>query len=535
MYPQPPRLTALCLSLLAATAAPELAQAQTKVAAAEAAPASTDAQIIVIGLARGQDGAMQQTPPAQPGTPPSERTPERAPANPAIRSYPRQADGHGIKLSGYNTSRWAEDWRGMRDPKKRDDILDRLKYLPIDADGDAYVTLSGEMRLRTTLVSNPGLVDSPYRREDLLRLVGGADVHVGPFRAYGELAHGGLAGVNYGTPAGKSRNTLIVQQAFGELGGPVGRATLGIRYGRQCFTDGSPQILAIRDDNSILFVEQGVRAWAQLSRFRVDMFDFHHVTLGTGGTGDDVADKSTRFSGVTGGIVLADSKTRKLFLDPYAWRERNSKARWGSTTAREVRRHWGARLWGSLNDLTIDWTLDRQTGDFAGRDIDAWSAYIAQTYQLSRKGLAPKIGVHVDYGSGGGAYDKGALHNGRFVTGGAIAYSYQGALSPSNLVQISPNVTISPAKTLDLTTEYQRSYRATESDAVYKGNGTAYTGTQKIAGSHIGDAIRFQASWKIAPRVSLITRYEYFQPAGPLAKVKTTGSHYLSSWISLRF
>lgn len=526
---------ALGLLLLVAGVAPGAAGAQTVALGGPDAKAADDARIIVIGVKSGQDAATQQTPPAQKGVPPSERTPERAPANPAIRSYPRQADGHGIKLSGYNTSRWAEDWKGMRDPKKRDDFLDRLKYIPIDSDGDIYATLSGEARLRTTIVSNPSLVESPYRREDLLRLVGGADVHAGPFRFYGELAHGGLAGINYGVPAGKSRNDLIVQQAFAEVGGQVGAVTLGVRYGRQGFTDGSPQILAIRDDNSILFVEQGVRAWAQLSRYRVDMFDFHHVTLGTGGTSDDVSDKGTRFSGVTMGMVLADSKTKKLFLDPYAWRERNSKARWGSTTARETRRHWGVRLWGSVKDLTIDWTVDRQTGDFNGRDIDAWSAYIAQTYQLSKKGLAPKIGVHVDYGSGGGAYGKGTIHNGRFVTGGAIAYSYQGALSPSNLVQISPNITISPAKTLDLTTEYQRSYRATESDAVYKGSGAAYAGTQLIPGKHIGDAIRFQASWKIAPRITVITRYEHFQPAGPLQKIKLTGSHYLSGWISLRF
>ena len=34
------------------------------------------------------------------------------------------------------------------DPAKRDDPLDRLKYIPLDDDGDIYLTLSGELRLR---------------------------------------------------------------------------------------------------------------------------------------------------------------------------------------------------------------------------------------------------------------------------------------------------------------------------------------------------------------------------------------------------
>lgn len=540
MY-QPTPLAAFGLSLLAAGAAPGTAGAQA-LASADTKASVADGQVIVIGFRpgpsqeqSGQQMSPQQLPPARPGVPPSERTPERAPANPAIRAYPRQADGHGVKLSGYNMSRWAEDWSVMRNPKKRHGILDRLKYLPIDDAGAIYVTLSGEARLRSTYASNPGLVDARYRREDMLRLVGGADVHVGPVRFYGELVHGGLGGVNYGDPAPKSRNGLMVEQAFAEVSGTVKGVGLGIRYGRQDFTDGPAALISVKDNNTIHSVEQGVRGWFQLSRYRIDAFDFHHVALGLGGTGDDVSDQTTRFSGITAGIVLADSKTTKLFLDPFVWRERNDKLRWGATTAKEIRHYYGARLWGTRDRLTIDWTVDHQSGSFNNRDIDAWSAFIAQTYLLTPRGLAPRLGIHFDYGSGGGSYDGGTINGARTLTAGIIAYSYQSALSPTNLFQISPNVTVSPIKTIDLTVEYQRSYRVSESDAVYKGSGSAYAGSQLLRGRHIGDAARLQASWKITPRLSLTTRYEYFLPAGALEKAAATDSHYLSSWVSFRF
>lgn len=112
-------------------------------------------------------------------------------ADPA--TYPAAAQGDGATAKGYNLSRWAEDWRAYRDPTKRDDVLDRLKYLPLDDDGDIYLTLSGEARLRMNLTSNPQLVESPEQRQDILRLVGGADLHIGEhLRFYGEIAHGRL-------------------------------------------------------------------------------------------------------------------------------------------------------------------------------------------------------------------------------------------------------------------------------------------------------------------------------------------------------
>jgi hypothetical protein len=76
---------------------------------------------------------------------------------------------------------------GDEEPAKRDDPLDRLKFIPLDADGDIYLTLSGELRLRMNLTTNPNLRDAQAQRQDINRETLGADLHIGPhLRFYGE-------------------------------------------------------------------------------------------------------------------------------------------------------------------------------------------------------------------------------------------------------------------------------------------------------------------------------------------------------------
>lgn len=95
---------------------------------------------------------------------PSEAGETRTPATPIVTAYPAAADGDGATTNGFNVSRWAEDWRGLRDPAKREDVFDRLKFLPLAADGAVYLTLSGELRLRVNHTTNPNLRETRAQR-----------------------------------------------------------------------------------------------------------------------------------------------------------------------------------------------------------------------------------------------------------------------------------------------------------------------------------------------------------------------------------
>lgn len=98
--------------------------------------------LAIVGLNVTQHATAQERPPSQVA---AQNT--QVPAAPVATPYPDAAAGDGNTQQGYNPLRWAEDWRSMRDPAKRDNVFDRLKFIPIGSD-DVYLTLSGELRAR---------------------------------------------------------------------------------------------------------------------------------------------------------------------------------------------------------------------------------------------------------------------------------------------------------------------------------------------------------------------------------------------------
>jgi hypothetical protein len=463
---------------------------------------------------------------------------EKAPATPIADGYPAAGSGEGANTNGYNLSRWAEDWRGMADPAKRNDPLDRLKFLPLDSNGDVYLTLSGEFRYRVNHTTNPNLRDSRAQRQDINRIVAGADLHVGPhLRGYVELAHGGISGVELGVPATNLRNDLVVQQAFVEGDVNVGAVQLGARYGRQEFTDGPNLLVSQRDNNTIRYTLNGIRLWAKGKTVRADLFDLKPTAYGDLGPEDDVVDPARRFSGASLGFAVPKTAFggSSLFVDPFFWRRKNSVGAWGGRIGPAERFYAGVHAYGDAGPVTIDWTANHQFGTYIDQRIDAWQFFVAQTYRVGKAKTAPRVGVHFDYSSGGGGYGGQTLRNAYAPFGNNIYYSYQLFLTPSNLVTLAPNVTVSPAKSLRLTAEYALNWRANVTDAVYRASGAPFAGTQNFHAARIANVSRLQAVWAVTPRVSFTGRYEHLAAGPALKDAGYKSSDFLAGWISLRF
>lgn len=474
---------------------------------------------------------------AQTAAPPAASTaapaPTTAAASPTL--YPRKAIGVGPAVGG--DARWAEDGSSFRDSSGRDDSLDRLKYLPLTPGGDIWLSLSGEMRVRMDYTTSPDLTDGPDERLDTLRLVGGADLRVGPhLRFYGELSHGSAGGENIGNPVGVVRNDLAVTQAFVDVQGEIANLEVGARYGRQFFSDGSPHLISTRNGATLLTPFNGVRGWVRSEHWRADLFDFDYTSFGNGGWDDDRTNSARRFSGVTASLKLPRAWTggSEVFLDPFIWRQENDNRRWGATVAPESRNYFGARLWGQSRGVTIDWAVARQTGDFGGREIDAWHGFSQQSIGLGEGPTAPRLGFRVDYASGGGAYDGGAMRNAVTPLGVPIFYSYQLALSPVNMIAVAPSISLRRGATT-YKAEVQGVWRASRRDAVYRFTDLPYAGTQLIDDRRVGEMWRFEVAHRLTPRASLLARYEHLAAGPALTKAGYESSDHFIAWLNYRF
>jgi hypothetical protein len=113
------------------------------------------------------------------------------------------------------------------------------------------------------------------------------------------------------------------------------------------------------------------------------LFDLKPTAYGDLGTDDDVIDPARRFSGVTAGFVLPKGTLggSQLYLDLFAWRRRSLVGTWGGRIgpARVLCRGAVARRGGPAG---LDWSVNHQWGTFLNQGIDAWQAFLAQTWRL---------------------------------------------------------------------------------------------------------------------------------------------------------
>lgn len=481
-----------------------------------------------VALALGLPGlAAAQTAPA----------PAPVPVPAIATNYPAPAAGLGPRAGRYFQSRWAEDWSGLRERPldAPQNPLDALKFVPMAHDGAVYLTLSGENRVRLNYVTDPGLRRGRDQDQFLVRTAIGADVHLGRHaRVFGEINSAQVFGANPLAITPNQRNALFVQQLFAEASGQVGAALVGVRIGRQEFMDGPPLLINVRPAPDIYSVLDGVRVSVNGQRARATLFSFDTVRLGLHAF-DDPTNYDEGVDGITTSFVVPAFGAAKLFVDPFAFRYHKKAQRWGTTVGRERRDFFGARVWGTIGDGSIDVTALGQRGSFAGRKIDAAAVFANVGYLLDKGALHPRIGLHVDLTTGGGAYGTGTLRDFGFFYAPGPYFSHGVFFAPTNLQTFAPNLRITPGKRLTLTSEVEWLRRTSATDAVYTAQGAAYAGTQRVAGHAIGTLLRLELGWELGRHMTGALRAEHLAAGKALTRARFGDTNYLGAETTFRF
>src|SRR6266436_8869439 len=132
--------------------------------------------------------------------------------------------------------RYDESYEYLRDPSQRSDYLDAIKFIPLNANEDWYLTLGGEIRERYEYYHNNLWGRGPQDDDGYLlqRYMVHADAHLGDhFRIFTQFKSG-LENARSGGPRPTDRDEFDLNQAFFDVRVPWSEAdSLTIRGGRQ--------------------------------------------------------------------------------------------------------------------------------------------------------------------------------------------------------------------------------------------------------------------------------------------------------------
>jgi len=444
-------------------------------------------------------------------------TPTPAPADP----YPLMAAGWGTELGGgFMASRWAEDWSGMG----TSGAVPPLKTILLG--NRSSLTLSAEARFRYVAARNVRLQPSDDLAQGQLRAVLGADLRVNPnLRFYGELGSGQVND-DRDTATANFQNALSLQQLFVDVRGHAGGFLVGMMAGRQEFADGPRQLISLSDGPNLHRTWNGVRLYANGSRYRFSAFDFRATRLGRNGFDEEIS-QGERLRGVSASFIVTPGAGPNTYLDPFWIHSDNPFLRLGGVAGIDNRDTVGARLWGRRGKVGFDWTVARQSGNSINEcRIEAWGLFAIQSLELSDSGWKPRLTSHVDMATGGGAYATGEIRDFNPLYASSNYLGEGQFLGLTNLLLVAPGISITPSAGTTLSLEYGYALRMDTSDAAFGAGMRPFPGTEHVAGRHIGNLSRVNIAW--APRASVAVNFslEYLDPGRVLKSANLpSGSH----------
>jgi hypothetical protein len=401
-----------------------------------------------------------------------------------------------------------EDWSFLRDPTKRTDIWDALKFIPLGSD-ERFLSLSGEVRYRPEGLRLHGVGERPTISDSyfLQRYLFGASAVLGPHvRIFGELQSGIINGRLSG-PRPTDYNSLDMHQAFVELKAPVGTSAMSLKVGRHELSIGSTRLISASPGLNVKRSFDGATltfrgaSWnaaaavAQLVPIQQGVFDdnprreqlFWGVAAGR---------KSPRFDrGELGLYYLGIDRKTSLFAQGV-----------GPETRHTLGMKW------NVTATKFDWNYDAllQWGEFADAPIRAWGFATETGFRASNRGWRPRLSLRTDVASGDSDRDNPRLQSFNPLFPGNAYSGAVGLLGPTNLTDFTPALTWFPKPTLMMSFEAPSYWRTSEGDGLYGTDQRLLVPPTAGRGRYVGTNPAFLTVYQITRHLQLqgvITRF----------------------------
>jgi hypothetical protein len=414
-----------------------------------------------------------------------------------------------------SAGRFNEDWSSLRgvDLSATDDVLDRLKFIPLSPDQNVWLTIGGQVRERGEYFKHFLFGDSEPKDSDgylLSRFRLSADLHVTQyFRMFAE----GRSALALDRDLAGGRTTAYVDEldlmnGFADIMIPFAqKVNVTLRGGRQELIFGSQRLVGPGDFTQVPRAFDGGAAIVQIEDWTITPFWAESVVI------DKYHfNKSTSDLQLFGVFGTGPLHVLPVNLDLY-WLDANNKsATFNGTTGHERRHTLGGRVWGKIGATGLDFEVEgaAQFGTVGRGDIAASMFTTVLGYTLPIQRLSPRVYLEFDYASGDDRRGGDVQTFNQLYPNGHSYLGYIDYIGRQNIISPNGGVIVSPIQGLTLSLQQYFFWRASDQDALYnKSGGVLRPGTATTA-RYVGAETDLLATYNFTRHLQGYAGYSHF-------------------------
>ena len=371
-------------------------------------------------------------------------------------------------IPAFKQLRYEEDYSILKQDSSRN-WYKTTKFDPLSKNGNTWLSFGGDIRYQYQWFKNENWGETPKDNDGfiLTRYLAHADFHAGShFRTFVQL-QSSFANGRVTQPSPVDENQLDLHQAFADLSFPLQHEqALTIRIGRQELLYGSQRLVAVRDGPNNRQSFDAARLLYTHPGWKADVF-FSHFVQSKQQIFDDGFKNNIRFWGA----YLVKNRIPVLNnVDVYYFGLWKNKAKFDDGVGRELRHSAGSRIWATKKFWRYDIEGLYQFGDFAGKQISAWTFSVNTGYKFANTLLKPEPGIKTELISGDAKYNDNKLQtfNPLFPRGGY--FGLVSLIGPANLFDIHPSFALELSRTLFFNADYDIFWRFSRNDGIYGPN-----------------------------------------------------------------
>ncbi len=419
----------------------------------------------------------------------------------------------------YTPLRWNEDYSYLSAAPDADP-WDPIKYIPLNEEGDWYLSLGAQARYRYEWFDNFNFGAAGQQDDDgyhLGRVLAHADAHFGQnLRGFVQVVAAGVDGREPGERPGLDENDFDFHQAFVDFKVPLADKTLTLRAGRQNLLYGAQRLISPLDWTNTRRTFDGGKGSLALSKTHtLDAFWVNPVVVDEGPIDESNDDD---FAGVYDTIGLPDVlKGAGSKLELYALYLDKQAATFAEGSGSEERYTVGGRFYTNPKPWDFDVEAAYQFGDFADGDISAWMFATEAGYTFADHTLTPRVYLGFDVASGDDDPTDGDLEtfNQLFPLGHAY-FGYIDVIGRQNIIDLHPGVELTLAKEkrnvkkLALRADYHLFWRYSDEDAIYGVGGAIQRADGGSDAAFVGSELDLLLNWQIDRHTAAYFGYSHF-------------------------